>query len=180
MKKVLISVICGTIILFVWNAISWMVLPLHSNSLQNLPQGAIDSNVLQNISQPGVFHSPGLPEQETPEAWQQLIEESKRGPVVSLMVVLPKGVDPLSPQKFLFSLLLNVFMVIVAIILIKLAQIESYAKRLTFFIMLSLLIATVHLSQMIWFGFPMYYTFANVIDPVVSWTLVGLALGKTL
>ena len=180
MKKVVISIVCGAVILFVWNAISWMVIPLHSNSLQNLPQGAIDTNILQNIPHPGVFHSPGLPEQDTPEAWQQLIEKSQRGPVVSLMVVLPKGVDPLSPQKFLSSLLLNIFMVVIAIALIKLAGIESYKKRLAFFIMLSLLIATVHLSQMIWFGFPLYYTFANIIDPVVSWTLVGLVLGKTL
>ncbi|BBM87950.1 hypothetical protein [Candidatus Uabimicrobium amorphum] len=180
MKKLFISIVSGTIILFIWNAISWMVLPFHSNSLQNLPQGAIDPQVLQNIPQPGVFHSPGLPAEETPEAWQQLIKESKRGPVVSLMVVLPKGVDPLSPQKFLSSLLLNLLMVIMAIILIRLAQIESYTRRVAFFVVLSLLIATLYVAQMIWFGFPLYYTFANVIDPVVSWTLIGLVLGKTL
>ncbi|GEM_PF-4753532 len=41
MKKKITTLTIGTLILFVWNAVSWMVLPFHSNSLKNIPESVV-------------------------------------------------------------------------------------------------------------------------------------------
>ncbi|WP_347924322.1 hypothetical protein [Pontimicrobium sp. SW4] len=40
-KKVLVSVILGTLLLFLWNVISWMALPFHTKTLKTIPESVI-------------------------------------------------------------------------------------------------------------------------------------------
>jgi len=90
MKRKFIAILVGTLVLFIWNAISWMILPFHSSLLKNIPENAIIiENIRKNMPEPGVYHYPGLPENDTKQEWQKVIEKSKKGPVISLLVYLP-------------------------------------------------------------------------------------------
>ena len=101
-KTILISAIIGTLTLFIWNAISWMVLPFHSNTLKNIPEQALNTDLLkQNLQQDGVYHYPGLPENNSPEEWEMIKEKVKRGPRITLMVYKSGETSLFSPQSFL-------------------------------------------------------------------------------
>jgi len=47
-KKWIGSIIGVTIILFLWNAVSWMILPFHSNVLHNIPEHSFNVDSLEN------------------------------------------------------------------------------------------------------------------------------------
>ena len=67
MKNAL-TLLVATVVLFVWNAISWMALPFHSNSLKNMPDGALAENITELMPESGIYHYPGLPEDGRSEA----------------------------------------------------------------------------------------------------------------
>lgn len=55
MKQKIVSLVAGTLILFVWNALSWMVLPFHSNTLNSIPDIAINTELLkEHLTKDGV------------------------------------------------------------------------------------------------------------------------------
>lgn len=87
MKQKLISIVIGALILLIWNALSWMVLPFHSNTLNNIPETSFDSKLLQNsLPKNGVYHYPGLPENDSSESMQAMEAKFKEGPRITLMV----------------------------------------------------------------------------------------------
>src|SRR5689334_513826 len=48
MKKIVIAAIVGSIILFAWNAVSWMVMPTHTHSFRYTPAQDSILHVLKN------------------------------------------------------------------------------------------------------------------------------------
>ncbi|MEZ5015250.1 MAG: hypothetical protein R2794_13255 [Chitinophagales bacterium] len=60
MKKTLIAVLIGAIILFAYQALSWMVSPVHKNSMK---YSANEQSVLESMSgmQDGMYMMPGRP-----------------------------------------------------------------------------------------------------------------------
>ena len=87
MKRKIVSLIAGTLILFVWSALSWMVLPFHSNTLNSIPDNAINAELLkEHLTKDGVYHYPGFPEEKTPQALKEMEKRIETGPRITLMV----------------------------------------------------------------------------------------------
>ena len=75
-KRAIISVAIGTIVLFIWGMVSWMVLPFHGNSLNAIPDGALDTQEMKNLMpESGVYHFPGMPEDNTEAAMKEVCLE---------------------------------------------------------------------------------------------------------
>ena len=47
MKKLILAIALGTLALFVWNALSWMVFKLHDSTYRNIPDSVIESSDLK-------------------------------------------------------------------------------------------------------------------------------------
>ena len=62
MKNILFAGLVGGIILFVWGALAWTVLPLHSGSLHVMPnEEAVVSAMKAGLDKKGVYLFPGMP-----------------------------------------------------------------------------------------------------------------------
>ncbi|MEM6725756.1 MAG: hypothetical protein AAF598_17075, partial [Bacteroidota bacterium] len=77
----LISIVLGTIVLFVWNAISWMALPFHNKALTNIPETALQLETMKTqMPESGVYHYPGVPANFSEEAMAEVEQQLANGP----------------------------------------------------------------------------------------------------
>ena len=177
MKKRTLSIILGTLILFIWNAISWMVLPFHSNTLKNIPESALDARLLQEqLVEDGVYHYPGLP--ESPDQMSSIVDKLKEGPRITLMVYKQGSTELFDPKSFGLNLLFNILSVVILLSVVNKLNDKSLGKIIATTLSIGLIIAFMSdFPQMNWYMFPLEYTLTNVFDYLVSFGLIGLLFG---
>lgn len=180
MKRKIVSLIVGTLILFIWNALSWMVLPFHSNSLNSIPDNAINTELLkEHLTKDGVYHYPGFPKKDTPQALSEMEKRIETGPRITLMVFKRGRTELFSMLSFLGSIAINFVTVLLLYFLIQLSRVQTSKSILlmTLFVALIIGFASV-LAQMNWYLFPLDYTLLNVLDHLIPFLLVGLLFSK--
>ena len=119
-RKTIITIVLGTLLLFLWNAVSWMVLPFHSQTLKNMPEGVLNfDNSSQTDMESGIYHYPGFPADNSQEAMGELAKQLETGPRVPFMVYRSEPTKLFDPIQFLWSLIINLLTVILAYYLIK-------------------------------------------------------------
>lgn len=180
MKRTVLTIIFGTLILFVWNAVSWMALPFHAQSMKSIPEAAISTdNLKANMTEDGVYHYPGLPENESEAAYNEIEEKLAAGPRITMMVYKSGSTSFFDPMNFVWNLLFNLVTVILLLGIVKRLGNHSTRNILWTTIAIGLVISFMSdLPTMNWFMFPLDYTLANILDYMVMMTLLGLLFAK--
>jgi len=175
-KRILISLIAGTIILFLWNAASWMVFPFHSNTLKNIPDNAIQTELLRKeMPESGVYHYPGLPTNNSTNQMNKIEAKLKEGPRITMMVYKNEPTELFEPKTFLFSLLINLLTVIGVFFLISKIGISNPKTIFISTLMIGIVAAIVSdISLMNWYMLPIEYTLVNTFDKIISFGLLGV------
>ena len=58
-KRIIVSGVVGGLVLFVWGAIAWMVLPLHNAGIKRLPGEDVILGMIQgNVTEAGFYLFP--------------------------------------------------------------------------------------------------------------------------
>lgn len=174
-KKLWISSILGTIIIFIWNALSWMVLPLHDNALRTLPDEVLRTPEANKITlADGVYHYPGVPKYNSEEAMNTLEQKLQKDPKITLMVYRNAPNKPFDPLVFLESLVLNFISVIALLFVLYHTKKKSLQNMIKYSLAVAvILMVMVDFAQMLWFQFPLDYTLANIFDRLVSSPING-------
>ncbi len=180
MKRTILTIVFGTLILFVWNAISWMALPFHEQSMQSIPDKALNTKKLQrHMTEDGVYHWPGLPENDSEEAFKEIEEKLAAGPRITLMVYKSGSTSFFDPMNFFWNLLYILFTVILLLGIVRRLANRTTRNILWVTIAVGLVIGLMSdLQLMNWFMFPLDYTAANILDYLVMMTLLGLLFAK--
>lgn len=109
MRLILASIV-GTVIVFAWGGLSWMVMDLWSEDLRELPNAdALMPAIKANVGATGAYAFPPLVESEgvsPEEARQAWTEQCAEGPV-GILLVRPDGADTASPSMFIVGILLE-------------------------------------------------------------------------
>ena len=172
MRKIL-TILVGSFVLFVWNAISWMALPYHGDMLHTIPDTAIEQ-VLQNglPKGSGIYHYPGL---DDPEAEAKVME----GPRIPFMVYLAESTSMYDPVTFLKSFTFNILSAfLLLIILSKLADPSLSATLLTSSLCGLLAGFSSDFPQTVWYMFPYEHAIINTIDHIIAFGLAGIVMNK--
>jgi uncharacterized membrane protein YeaQ/YmgE (transglycosylase-associated protein family) len=178
MKKTITGGIVGGIILFVWGAIAWTVLPLHKPSTHSMAnEDAVISALRASGGEKGMYFLPAMPEGAGPEhdAWMQ---KFKQGPL-AMINYNPVGADPMMPGQFIAGLIINLIAGFLAAWFLSRSTAEgsSYLSRVIFCGMLGIFASfSSHLLAWNWLYFPLDYTTAMVADTVIGWLLAGLGI----
>ncbi len=177
--KSLVAAIVGGLVVFVWGAISHMALPIGTMGLSTLPDEQPVLEVLkQKVPQDGMYFVPGMdPKNKDPEyqkAWQAKYQAGPSG----LLIVHPRGMQPMSPRLLATELASNIAAAwVVAIVLAGMAggagRRMGVAALLGLFAWLSLSV-----SYWNWYGYPVAYVVGEGLDQVIGWALGGLAMAK--
>ena len=180
MKRTVLTIIFGTLILFIWNAVSWMVLPFHAQSMKSIPEAAISTDDLKsNMPEDGVYHYPGLPENETEAAYKEIEEKLAAGPRITMMVYKSGSTPFFNPMNFIWLLIMNIVTVILLLGIVKRLSNHSLRNIMWTTIAVGIVISLLSdLQLMNWFMFPLDYTLANILDYMVMMTLLGLLFAK--
>ncbi len=180
MKKKIITLIIGTLAIFIWNAVSWTVLPLHSNSLNNIPDSVIDQQTFKSqLPESGIYHYPGLPEDYSEESIERIEKKLAEGPRITFMAYTNGSTKLFEMKAYAFNLAFNFISVLLLLFIVSKQHLKSLPNVLVTTISIGLLISFMSdLPQMNWFMFPLNYTLPNILDHLVSFTLLGLIFGS--
>jgi len=182
-KKLLLGTVLGGLIVFAWGAISWMVLPWHTATLQAFTNEAVVSKVIQaNAPQPGVYFLPN-PRRQTTGAESTASAKSDKarmeeGPMVFGTIRLV-GIRPDSPTYYLKGLLMEMIGAFFMSWLLLTLPGLGYGARLRTITLVALTAgALTYLPDWHWWGFSAAYTAIKVLDLVIGWFLAGLVMAR--
>ena len=179
MARILLGGVVAGIVYFFWGAVAHMVLPLGMMGMSSLPTDQEDSvrtALKAAIREPGLYFVPGGDMGKMSEEQQKVwVAKLKEGPS-ALLVVRPNGGDPMTPGQLLTELASNIVAGLLAAYL--LSQVAGgFLARVRFISLLGLFgWLIINVSYWNWYGFPVEFTVAAVIEEVVGWFLAGLAL----
>jgi len=179
MKRKILTIFLGTLIIFIWNAISWTLLPFHSNSLNNIPNSAFDSKTFQEkLPSDGVYHYPGLPDGNEIKDYKEIENRLEEGPRITLMVVKKGSSQLFNPKTFGVNFIFYLLTVIAAFLIVSFIENKSFKRVFFITLLIGLIVALVSdLPQMNWYMFPFEYTLTNVFDHLVAFSLLGTLFG---
>ncbi len=185
MKNQLLGGVVGGVILFVWGALVWAVLPLHTHWMKTpANEDAVLAAMKSSLGETGVYYLPAMPpkDNKTPAEYEALQKEQQRkmeaGPA-AMVVFQPAGMPAMSAFRIVFGLLISFLSAFLASWLLARSTAFSagYIARVAFCGVLGVFIAAaIHLVNYNWMGYPGDYTVAMIVDTVGGWILAGLGI----
>lgn len=180
MKKNLIAGVVGGIILWVWGFFAWVVLPLHSSTIQPIPnEDIVLESLRSNLSETSVYLFPNEPANPSDETAMNMWQEKYRRGPTGMIVYNPSGRDPMMTREMITGLI--IFMIsafIAAWFLSRSTAVNApYFSRVVFCGVFGVLMSIYgHLSAWNWMGFPFNYTTAQMADAIIGWLLAGVGI----
>lgn len=180
MKKNIIALLVATVILFVWQTLSWMVLPVHNGFTKYSPADKEVLTVLNNsLTEDGMYYMPGKDPAKTytAEEEEKYMQECVGKPVA--MVFYSKSFPGMQPTVMLKGVLLNMVAVLMAIGIVNMAVKAGATPLARFLSVLSLAVFSIFQGALMnwnWWYFPWHFLRGSVIDMLVGWSLCGLFL----
>lgn len=174
MKKQLIASLVGAIILFVWQFLSWSILPVHQSEYSyTANHEKIMEALNQNLSEEGTYMMPGVPPGTSHEEAMKMMEPHIGKPWASVQYHKAMSMD-MGMNMFrayaadLFALFLLTWL------LLKFESLNMRsAVQGSIFVGLIGYITFPYLNS-IWFE---TNSIGHLVDALVSWALVGVWLG---
>lgn len=175
MKRIVLATIVGAILSFFWGFVSWELLPWHQlDTFEN--DAAVAQAISENAPTHGVYILPRRGE-KGPDA-----EAITQGPFV-YAIVRPNKLD--SPWKMSTPMIGSFCIQLMGALLIAIAihkiRATRYISRASVGPTMGLFAGLVMaLPYWNWFELPDSHTLAQVLDPLIAWTIAGLAIAAII
>lgn len=189
MKKILIASLVGALIMFVYSALSWMVLPTHHDSFHYTPAQDSILSALKNAGlTDGAYYMPTLDnrnvssfDSEYHKKGEEMMKANIGKPMATVFYLdKAAGMDPMQMVRGFFYTLIALFCVCMLLSL-------AYQSDASFFMRwwMVMLIAIIYtmmgpLMGHNWMMEPWHYTKGFICDAFIGWGLTGLWLAKYL
>jgi hypothetical protein len=180
-KRIVIGGIAGGLVMFIWGAVSHMVLQLGDAGLSQFKEKEelVLTALRDQVKKPGLYFFPGLssnhPSEAEQKAWQ---EKYSRGPA-GLLLVVPSGSEAMTARQFLVQIASDVGIGLLAAVLLAGTGcwLASFASRVGFVALIGLMpFFAVNLPYWNWYRFPTVFTMAQLVDRFLGFVLIGLTL----
>jgi len=164
--------LAGAAILFVYSAISWMVLPWNEGTLKPFPNEASVSETMSHVMDAGMYIYPG------PESSEGGTMPTK-GPRV-FAAVRPDPPPPMGPAMGIGFLIDLVSALTAAWLLVQTSGL-TYWRKVCFVAALGFLGAIfIQASAWNWFGYTGHFTLVQILDTTLSFGLAGLVMARII
>ncbi len=171
----------GGIILFLWGALSWMLLPWHVATFEKFVDEEMVAIVLgSNANDSGVYLLPNLyprdpnasPEQQA-KAEAEAKQRMKLGPFVFASIKLD-GTDPDMDAALWQTFAADLVAALLATWLLSQTSGLGYWQRVLFVTAIGLTGGLIgHMPNWIWWQFPTGYTAVAMADTLLAWVGLG-------
>ena len=186
MKKFIIASLVGAIIIFVWSALSWMFLPVHTHSMRYTPKQDTILSVLNNSSlETGVYEIPGVDNRNI-GMWKDAnymnemkdMNKKQEGKPFA-MIIYGKGGKVMNPCQMITGLVIDLLAVMAAVILLAMSKdkLKTFFMRWWAVMLIGFIVAlNSYLLEWNWMQFPWHFIKGEVVDTFMEWGLCGLWL----
>jgi hypothetical protein len=181
MKQVILASISGCVIIFIWGALSHLLLFIGSGFTPLPNEENIIKTLESSLPQKGLYFFPGkdFRQSATKEQESDFQKKFQTGPV-GMLVYRPVGGDPMALNKLLTQLASN-FITTLILSLIGSLIMLPYWKRVFIISLLGCLVcASVSTIYWNWYEFPTSFFLAQCVDQVVGFFLAGLAIARII
>lgn len=161
MKPLGLGTLVGSLLLFIWSAISWMVLPWHNKGFKTFSnQGEVLRSVATGAPESGVYlAAPPAPGEPFVHA-----------------IVQRHGPKPLG-QAMLLGFLGNLLAAFLATLLLLQLGPRSLVEKLLFLLTAAVLAwSGRYFADVAYWGLPLRNALVDLADMLIAWTLAGAAL----
>jgi hypothetical protein len=178
MVRVLNGTLLAGIIVFCWEAVAHMFLPIGTMGISVIPaEEQVLSAMSKSISEPGFYFFPGRDMGKTPtdvenKVW---VDKFKKGPA-GILVVRPQGGEPMAPHQLMIELATDIGAALIAALV--LTQVRSgYAGRVLIVVEMALFaLLSINVSYWNWYAFPTQFEIGEAIVMLAGGLLGGLVL----
>ena len=187
-KRIIVGGVLGGIALFIWGALSHMVLQLGDVGLQSLPAEEAALPALRAaVKEPGLYFFPAydmkamaaLPKEQKEAADKAWTEKWKAGPR-GLLIIHPEATsaEPMGPHTLLRQFGTDAFAcLLVAFLMSQLSTKARYSCRVGVAATAGFLSAwVICVPYWNWYGFPGNFVLAQIADRTIGFTLTGLVM----
>lgn len=185
MKKLVVASFVGAVIIFMWNALSWMALPVHLDTFKFAPnQDSVLSLLDASGIESGAYSFP-MADNRNIEAFDSKYKEQCEKVFLesigkpSAMVFFTKSTSGDMMSSFLLGFL-YVFVLAFSVTLILILasnKLHTFGGRFWLVMLIAMLFAIQGpLTDHNWMQFPWHYVRGALVDIIASWGLCGLWL----
>ena len=177
MKNVVIGSLVAAVIVFIYQAMSWMVLPIHENSMKYTADQDAILATLRSLPEDGFYALPNLPPGSTQEQRGEF-DKSMVGKSWA-MIQYHKSYGGMMTMQMVYGFILNLFAaLVIAYTMWKCSdRFLSFGSRFTFilgFVLFTILQSSLMMAN--WWETPWHYLSGEITDHVLGWLLGGVWL----
>ena len=174
MKKEIIATLVGAIILFVWQFLSWSILPVHLSEYgYSANQDQIMSCLSQNLSESGTYMLPGSPPGTSHEQAEKDMEKHLNKPWASIQY--HNSFEMNMGMNMFRAFMVDLLAIFLLVWLLRKSSSITIKSAVTSSVAIGFIgYLTIPYLNSIWFQ---TNSLGHLIDAVVPWSIAGVWLG---
>jgi hypothetical protein len=178
MKSIFSAAVLGCVVLFIWGALSHMVLFIGSG-FTPLPGEDRVIQTLENVLPgQGLYFFPGKDFRHTSPEQESVFEKKFETGPVGMIIYRPVGGKPVSPGKLTVQLVSDFITNLILAFVISLITASYWKRVFTASLVGCLACASVSTIYWNWYEFPTSFFLAQCADQIIGCFLAGLVIAK--
>ena len=182
MARILIGGVIGGLVIFFWGFASHMLLPIGDMGMQAVPhEEGLAAAMKADVPAPGLYFVPGrdMSKSQSSEEMQAHMDKVTKGPY-AFMVIHPSGRDVSLGKRLPIELGTNVVCALLAAIVVSQLR-PGFFVRVACVTLMGILGAFMtNVPFWNWYGFPIDFTLAQIVEHSVGWFLAGIVLAAII
>jgi hypothetical protein len=172
-KRVMLAGVLGALAMFVWTFIAHMVLPLGENGIKQIDnEQALLTTMQSTLSAHGFYMFPNMPSGGDQTENEKKIASGPSG----MLIYFPKR-DFSFGQALATEFVTELVPVLIAVYLLSLTGIGTFAGRVGFFALVGLIaVIATNISYWNWYGFPATYTLSYMFTGWMGYVCAGVVV----
>ncbi len=185
MKRIIIAALPGAAVYFVWQMLTWMLIPIHGPTVAALPdEDTIRDALVEQDIESGVYIVPsGNDDEDMMDPESEFVKRHQAGPIFAIYFH-KGGLEPMSGSVLGLGFLIDFLGAAIVASTLSCAvsgTCRSYPQRVGFVTGFGVFLALMgHVAYYNWMHFDGFYTAMFVVDVVVGWFLVGLVVAAII
>ena len=178
MKRIFVAAVAGCVIIFIWGALSHLVLFIGAGFTPLPNEDKIIATLKSSIPKKGLYFFPGKDfRRSTAEQGSVFEKKFTTGPV-GILVYRPVGGNPFSANKLLTQLACSIIATLILAFIVSLIAAPFWKRVMAVSLLGCLACVSVSTIYWNWYEFPTEFFLAQCIDQVAGCFLAGLAIAK--
>lgn len=177
MNKQIVATLVGAALLFLWQFLSWAILPVHQAVYGYTPnQDQIMAALSQNLNEEGTYMLPNVPPGTSHDQAEKDMEVNKGKPWA--IISYHKSFDASMGMNMFRAFCIDIISVFLLILMLMRMNSIDYRTSIISSVSVGIIgYLTIPYLNSIWFN---ESSIGYLVDALVSWLLVGLWLGWIL